>query len=200
MPLRRPRGAKVATKVPSAGVTSQSGMAIMFVSEDVLVPVGYPVVLARLASILQGSGLRRSAQDAYHDGLVTVLRVGPAPMLSRLVSVEFRDLVTHGDSSLLTLRWETAGGGGGLFPVLDADITITPVDDERTRLRLDGSYRPPLGAVGASLDRAVMHRVAAATIRSFVTDMSAALARPAEERTPAREHESLGFQPDVDAT
>jgi hypothetical protein len=175
-------------------------MAIMFVSEDVLVPVGYPVALARLTSILQGSGLRRSAEDAYHDGLVTMLRVGPSPMLSRLVSVEFRELVTHGDSSLLTLRWETAGAGGGLFPVLDADITISQVDDHRTRLRLDGSYRPPLGGVGASLDRAAMHRVAAATIRSFITDMSVALARPADERARAREHQPFGVLPEADAT
>jgi hypothetical protein len=172
----------------------------MFVSEDVLVPVRYPVALARLAGILQGSGLRRSSEEAYYDGLVTTLRVGPSPMLSRLVSVEFRELVTHGDSSLLTLRWQTAGAGGGLFPVLDADITISPAGDDRTRLRLDGSYRPPLGAVGAGLDRAVMRRVAAATIRSFMTGMSSALARPAEERAAASEQEGLRWLPDPEAT
>lgn len=172
----------------------------MFVSEEILVAVGYPVALARLTKILQGSQLTQSSADAYHDGLVTTLRVGPSPMLSRLVSVEFRELVTHGDSSLLMLRWQTAGTGGGLFPVLDADITICAADDDRTRLRLDGSYRPPLGTVGAGIDRAVMYRVAAATIRSFITDMATVLGRPAGERSSAPERAALGWLPDADVT
>lgn len=172
----------------------------MFVTDEILIPVGYPVARTRLASLMQGSGLRRSSEEAYHDGLVTTLRVGPAPMLSRLVSVQFRGLVTHADSSLLTVRWQTAGAGGGLFPVLDADITISRDGEDSTRLRLDGSYRPPLGAVGASLDRAVMRRVAASTVRSFVTDMSSVLANPAPEQAPAPEHAAFGWLPDPEVS
>lgn len=43
-------------------------------------------------------------------------------------------------------------------------------------LRLDGSYRGPLGAAGAMLDRAVMNRVAWATIGSLLRHFSEALA------------------------
>jgi hypothetical protein len=168
----------------------------MFVSEEILVPVGYDIARARLASMLHGSGLQRSSESAFRDGLGTTLRVGPLPLVSRLVSVEFRELVTHADSSLLTLRWQTAGAGGGLFPVLDADVTISPAGDHGTRLRLDGSYRPPLGTLGAGLDRAVMHRIAAATMRSFITDMSDALASPAREPALAPEHEAAGWRPE----
>ncbi len=51
--------------------------------------------------------------------------------------------------------------------------------DEATRLALAGSYRPPLGRLGGGLDRAVMHRVAAATMRSLLQGAAEALASPA---------------------
>ena len=90
-------------------------------------------------------------------------RVGPrgsAPGMSRLVQVHFRDLMIREGLAALTLRWETAGPGGGLFPALDADITLTPAGDPASLLKLAGAYRPPLRALGAGLDRAIMHRVA----------------------------------------
>jgi hypothetical protein len=65
--------------------------------------------------------------------------------------------------------------------VLDADVTVTQDAPGAVKLRLDGSYRPPLGPVGAGLDRAVMNRAANATIRAFITSLSDALAHPAAE-------------------
>ena len=40
-------------------------------------------------------------------------------------------------------------------------------------LTVAGAYRPPLGSVGKALDRALLHRVAAATIREFVAQVAA---------------------------
>jgi hypothetical protein len=154
----------------------------MFVSDEVVVPVGFATARARLANMIRGDTLRRSSAQAYGEGLVTILRVGPSRAASRLVRAEFREPVDHGDSCLLTLRWEAAGPAGQLFPVLDADITVTPGDGNRVLLRLDGAYRPPLGKLGARLDRAIMHRVATATIRAFLADISSALVQPAEQR------------------
>jgi hypothetical protein len=94
--------------------------------------------------------------------------------------VRVRELVTRGQAAVLTLRWEAAGPGGGLFPVLDADITMAPYEESGTLIALAGSYRPPLGLVGAALDRVVLHRVAAATIRRFVNRIGEAVADPAE--------------------
>jgi len=76
--------------------------------------------------------------------------------------------------------WEADGPGGGLFPALDADITLARVDDQATTLTLTGVYRPPLGSVGAGLDQAIMHRVAVATIRDFLGRIGAAIS-PSEE-------------------
>jgi hypothetical protein len=50
---------------------------------------------------------------------------------------------------------------------------------EQTQLRLDGYYRPPLGRLGAGLDRALMHRVASATARTL-RSVADALAEPGQ--------------------
>jgi hypothetical protein len=79
---------------------------------------------------------------------------------------------------VLALRWQATGPGGGLFPALDADIWLTPAGEHSARLSLAGVYRPPLGALGAGLDRAVFHRVADATARSLLARVADVLARP----------------------
>jgi hypothetical protein len=61
------------------------------------------------------------------------------------------------------------------LPVLDADITLSPSGKQATLLTLAGVYRPPLGSLGAGLDRAILHRVAAATIRNFIHGVAAGI-------------------------
>jgi len=72
--------------------------------------------------------------------------------------------VLRDDTVVLPLRWEATGAAGRLFPVLDADLVLTGDGGERSTLALTGAYRPPLGGVGAVLDRALLNRAAAATI------------------------------------
>jgi hypothetical protein len=99
-------------------------------------------------------------------------------LISRLVEVRFGDLATKENSAHLAFRWEVTGPGARLFPGLDADITLTAAGDEGTLISLVGAYRPPLGSLGAGLDRALLHHVAGLTIRSFVGRVSAAIADP----------------------
>jgi hypothetical protein len=40
--------------------------------------------------------------------------------------------------------------------VLDADLTMTPAGAGQTLMTLNGAYRPPLGGIGAELDRVVL--------------------------------------------
>ena len=137
----------------------------VFISDEVLLSVSFAAAQARLANLARGGSLLSASQAAYDEGITGLVRVGPlgsGPGISRLVQVHFRDLVTREGSAVLTLRWETAGPGGGLFPALDADITLTPAGEQVTSLKLAGAYRPPLGAVGAGLDGAILHRVATA--------------------------------------
>jgi hypothetical protein len=154
----------------------------MFVAAETALDVGFAAARARLANLARGSYLSQASDDAYGEWTTGVARIGPlgsAPGLSRLVRVQFRGVTAQGDAAAWALRWEVTGVGGSLFPLLDADLTLTPDGEARTRLALAGAYRPPLGGVGAALDRAVLHRVATATVRSFVTSIGDAIAHPA---------------------
>jgi hypothetical protein len=66
----------------------------------------------------------------------------------------------------------------GLFPALDADITLTSAGKHATLLRLAGAYRPTLGWLGAGIDRVILHRVAAATIGVFIDRVADAITLP----------------------
>ena len=158
--------------------------------------VGFAAARARLANMIRADTLQARSADAYDSGFVKMLRVGPSPVISRLVRAEFLDLVVRDESCRLTLRWQATGPAGSLFPVLDADITVTRHAEDAVILRLDGSYRAPLGAVGAGIDRALLHRAAAATIRAFITSICDGLARPqaADERAPGQP--APGWLPD----
>jgi len=153
----------------------------MFVREELALDVGYEAARAQLASVMHGGFLRTASESAYDNGLVILIRVGPlgdVPGVSKLVRVHFRELVTRPDSTVLTLRWEATGPGGRLFPALDADITLTPSGADETRLTLTGAYRPPLAAIGSGLDRAILGRVASATIRSLLSRLAIAIIDP----------------------
>jgi hypothetical protein len=155
----------------------------MFVREELRLNAPFLAARDRLAALAHSGSLLTAAQAASDgagasDGSAGLTRVGPlGPVLglSRVVEVQFGELVAHDDSAQLALRWEAAGPGGGLFPALDADITLSRVDDQATTLTLTGVYRPPLGSVGAGLDQAILHRVAVATIRDFLGRVGAAI-------------------------
>jgi hypothetical protein len=164
----------------------------MFVSAEALVDLGFPAAAAGLADLARAGLLTGVSQAAYGDGLTGLARVGPlgeVPGVSKLVEVHVLDVVTRGQSAVLAMRWQATGPGGGLFPALDADIWLTPAGEHSARLSLAGVYRPPLGALGAGLDRAVFHRVADATARSLLARVADVLARP---RGPAVTVQEIG--------
>jgi hypothetical protein len=142
----------------------------MFVGDEVRLDVSFAVARERLARLSESGALFGTSEDAYDHG--TLARVGPAGV-SKLVRVQVRELSWTDRSAGLALRWEATGVGGGLFPVLDADLTLAPAGDRATVLRMAGAYRPPLGPLGEALDRAILRRVAAATIRSFIAWVAA---------------------------
>ena len=130
--------------------------------------VSFAVAWERLARLGGNGALSGASEDAYGPGLT---RVGVAGV-SKLVHVQVRELSCTDQTAGLALRWVATGTGGALFPVLDADLTLSPAG-AGTILMMAGSYRPPLGAVGGVLDRAILRRVADGTIRSFLTQVAA---------------------------
>ena len=147
----------------------------VFVSDEVLLDVGFGPARAGLARLARRDLLLSSSEDAYEYGTIGLdptTRVGTTG-LSKFVRVQVRELAETDGCPRWALRWEATGTGGALFPVLDADISLVPAGGSSTVLTLTGSYRPPFGSLGAALDRAVLHRVAAATIRNFLTRVAA---------------------------
>ena len=152
----------------------------VFVGAEAVLDVSFDAARAGLARAVGGEWLATASADAYGEWSKGLARVGPRGTswsVSRLVEVRFRELVTRGNVTVLTLRWEAAGSSGGLFPVLDADITLMSHGPAASLLSLSGAYRPPLGALGAALDRVVLHRMAEATIQGFVNQLGAAVVR-----------------------
>lgn len=165
----------------------------MFIADEIVFDVDFPAAQARLVNLAHRGGLSDASGAAHTDGLSAVIRVGPfgdAAGASKLVRVRFLDPVCRGDVMTLALRWEANGMTGALFPVLDADITLAPAGRQATRLALAGCYRAPLGGLGAGLDKAVLNRVATATIRALLRNVADSLASPgmtaARQAEPAR--------------
>lgn len=143
----------------------------VFVGDEVQLEVSFAVARDRLRQLAEGGTLLGTSGDAYDHGTTDLDRVG-VPGLSKLVRVQVRELAWTDQSAGLAIRWEATGPGGGLFPVLDADLTIAPAGEQDTILAMAGAYRPPLGTVGAALDRAILHRMASATIRAFLAQVA----------------------------
>lgn len=153
----------------------------MFASGQLVIDVPMGAAQSRLLRLIAGGWLSTASDEAYRRSADDLLRVGPfggKPGTSRLVRVRFTDPAYRDDAMRVGLRWEAVGVTGGLFPALDADISLT-AEGDRTRVALTGTYRPPLGALGAGLDRLVLGKIAEATIAAFLSQVSEALAAPA---------------------
>ena len=150
----------------------------MFIGDEVRAEVSLAAASARIAGLLGSMTLTTASQAAWGEGIARVGPAGPVPGLSRLVHVRVTEPVQRGAVTALALRWEAIGASERLFPVLDADITLIPDGDDATLIGLQGVYRPPAGPAGQILDRVILHRIAAATIRSFLSRLAAALEDP----------------------
>jgi hypothetical protein len=169
----------------------------MFIGRELMVHAECGAARARLAQIASASGLASASQAAYQDGLTHLIRVGPfgdTPGVSKLVAVRVLDPVYREDLMTVALRWEATGAAGGLFPVLDANISLAPAGEHSTRLTLTGSYRPPLGRIGAALDTVILGQVAAATIHALLHGIAGALTSPAATGYAA-DHTSPRWRP-----
>jgi hypothetical protein len=100
------------------------------------------------------------------DDLLAEVGFGEELRISRTVAIELAAPQRMPSKTVLPMRWKAAGASG-LFPELDADIEIASLGTW-TQLALSARYVPPLGALGRVIDRAVLSRVAEATIKDFL--------------------------------
>ena len=147
----------------------------MFVGDEVLLGVSFAVARERLAQLTEGSVLINASENAYGHGTVGLAGVGTRG-LAKLVRVQVRELTWTDEAGGLAIRWEAGGPDGTLFPVLDADLRLTQAGEQGTLLSVAGVYRPPFGPTGSSLERSILDRVAAVTVRNFTASVAARIA------------------------
>ena len=148
----------------------------MLVYDFILVSMPVAQVRQRLLHAVTGLW-QRAAVAAYDEGEELLSRVGPrgpVPGLSKAVSMHVGDVRNRGEGFVMQLQW-AATGPIELFPVMEADLEITPLGAQQSQLRLSGSYEPPLGAFGRRLDKLLLHQIAEATVRALLKQLVTAL-------------------------
>jgi hypothetical protein len=108
------------------------------------------------------------------DTLLADVGFGEHVRIARTVEIEFAAGVRAGTRAIFPLRW-SASGPGGMFPALDADLAVAPLGVEGTQLSISARYVPPLGKFGKLIDRAILSRVAEATVKDFLDRVAAAV-------------------------
>ena len=124
-------------------------------------------------------GLLEAAEDRGHRLLAEVGLGSEGRRVDKKVEIKLGS--PHGTPSVrvLPITWR-ATGPRWLFPRLDGDIELAALGAARTQLSINARYEPPLGVVGRVMDRALLHRVAEATLRDFLGGVA--------EHLDAREH------------
>lgn len=148
-----------------------SGVAVR---DRVQVELPHASVVAQMSA---GPGwLTPLAREAHADGERLRLRLGLGTFnwLGKTVLVNLGSPAGEAETFRVPLSWE-ATGTPGLFPQLEAELAVTAVDPERAELTLTGRYHPPLGRAGHTLDDALFHRLATATVRAFLLRVARSL-------------------------
>ena len=120
------------------------------------------------------ASLEEWADIAYREGEQLRARVGPTAKIAREVKLDIGVAEIHSSGLVYPVHW-TAQGAGLLFPELNADLFLSNAGSQRTNLKLRGTYQPPLGSLGRLVDRALLGRVAEATVTDWMERLARAL-------------------------
>jgi hypothetical protein len=140
----------------------------VFVQESVEVSRALEAVRGRFAG--DGSWFSPFATAAEEDGEALYFRVGPTwagGQAGRKVRVTLGASYERDDAIVVPISWRSSTLSG-LFPVLDGNLEVTPLDEHHCRVGLIASYLPPLGELGRQLDQVLLHRIADSTARAFL--------------------------------
>jgi len=134
------------------------------------VHVNRPFGEVESALVAELNNLGPFADAAYREGEDLRDQVGLGhdhPLMAKAVQFVSGIPLRGAQQTTVPFAWE-ATGTPGLFPKLDADLIVAGVGPELSQISMRGTYAPPLGPLGRALDRAVLHRVAEASVKSFV--------------------------------
>ena len=129
-------------------------------------------------------------QDSSRRGLEMVARVGlpVGPIrLDREVTVTVSAARQLGDTWVIPIAW-TPTSLQSMVPSVDGDLEVSALGPERTQLAISARYQPPLGWLGALTDRALMRRVAEATMKDFLDHVALGIETELALSSPAAIH------------
>jgi hypothetical protein len=116
-----------------------------------------------------------SKAGALSDSLLAEVGFGSnGARVEKRVLLTVHDPIAFPTRLLLPIEWRPSSAQS-LFPELHADLEIAPLGPRRTHLSISARYDPPLGLVGRTLDRAMLHRVAELTVKDFLDRTAVAL-------------------------
>lgn len=143
----------------------------VFVERRIVLDRSYDELAPQLANGVHRLG--PWAADAYREGerISATIRAGDTP-IARSVELRVTHLTRSRDRTVLTLGWRATGRTAALFPSMAAELILERADGESSTLALRGRYEPPGGKVGSLADRAVMHRVADASVDNFLANVA----------------------------
>ena len=118
------------------------------------------------------------ATTANHRGdrLLAEVGFGDDVRIARTVALTVGDPIRTPSKTTIPLSW-SASGPAGVFPALDADLEVARLEDSRCQLAISARYEPPLGAIGRAMDRALLARVAEATLKDFLDRVRDSISR-----------------------
>jgi hypothetical protein len=125
-----------------------------------------PSALFTRAGLRPGTFLKEMTAD-LHDGMTVtqqvVLEIG---------------VPTDGPVTATTLAWYPVSHDR-VIPGFDGMLVATARPDGDSDLRVEGTYHPPLGLLGAGLDRIGLRRVACRTLADFTRELAALIEQAA---------------------
>jgi hypothetical protein len=118
-----------------------------------------------LAQLVDRSN-ERGMQLSAHVGL----KIGPR-RVQHAVTLSVSEPHHLGDTTVIPISWRPAGKTL-MLPSLDGDLEVAAMGGDHSQLAISARYQPPLGWVGTVADRALMRRVAEATVKDFLDQVA----------------------------
>ena len=142
--------------------------------------VNHPYARVRDALTADPAAIFRAATRAATsraESVAAALRVsiaGPEVGADVVLSIGTIEETGTTDSSKVTripVEWQAAERPG-LFPLMNAQLSVYPLTATETQLDFLGRYAPPLGVLGGAVDAVVGRRIAEASVHRLVSDVA----------------------------
>lgn len=130
-----------------------------------------PVATFRRATLHEGA----DADAGLHAKVGPLLEV-TSTIAIEVLGVEETSVVEGHPRTDIKIRWQ-ATRKPGMFPTMNATLSVYPLSPTETQLELAGTYTPPMGAVGQVLDATAMRGIAEKSVEGLVKDLGSYLRR-----------------------